>query len=493
MWTFLCLMIMVVFDLSALVRYITRFTEESFALLIALIFIKEAFAKLWSISHSHRVKLGTKENPYYECCCDPPPNDTSVLNTSWINASSPISMNYNVTIANSSNFNATEEQWHLMNCTYCLTMGGVVKFEGCHLFEDHVPDVFFLSVLLFLGTFFIAKILKSLRFSRFFPHGVRLLISDFAVIIAIVSMVLLDYGLGIDTPKLEVPDDFQPTNPNRGWVISPFGKNPWYTYPSAVLPALLATILIFMDQQITAVIVNRKENKLQKGNGYHLDLLIVATLILINSFLGLPWFVAATVLSITHVMSLKKESECTAPGEQPKFLGCRDAVVSSCDDNVYATEIPAGLHVSAPCNPTGTNKGERNFTIQLISIVFPLMVLAMCFVRKGMDWIFTRDELEWLDDNLPESHHREEEDELKKKKGEEQEAEELSEAATRFMDVRRDSSCITQIPVMSGNLENMPSEVMFGPNEVNISEEMSKTGIWKNLTASESSEKIKFR
>lgn len=30
----------------------------------------------------------------------------------------------------------------------------------------------------------------------------------------------------------------------------------------AFAPALLATILIFMDQQITSVIVNRKENKL---------------------------------------------------------------------------------------------------------------------------------------------------------------------------------------------------------------------------------------
>ena len=33
-----------------------------------------------------------------------------------------------------------------------------------------------------------------------------------------------------------------------------------------------------MDQQITAVIVNRKENKMVKGSGYHLDLLIVATI-----------------------------------------------------------------------------------------------------------------------------------------------------------------------------------------------------------------------
>ena len=62
---------------------------------------------------------------------------------------------------------------------------------------------------------------------------------------------------------------------------------------------------------------------LQKGCGYHLDLFVVAILIVVNSLLGLPWFVAATVLSINHVMSLKKESECTAPGERPKFLGVR--------------------------------------------------------------------------------------------------------------------------------------------------------------------------
>ena len=31
-----------------------------------------------------------------------------------------------------------------------------------------------------------------------------------------------------------------------------------------------------MDQQITAVIVNRKENKLKKGSGYHLDLFLIA-------------------------------------------------------------------------------------------------------------------------------------------------------------------------------------------------------------------------
>merc|ERR1719454_2462288 len=113
-------------------------------------------------------------------------------------------------------------------------------------------------------------------------------------------------AMKLDTTKLYVPDTFRPTRNDRGWFIPPLGNNPWWTIAVAIPFALLATILIFMDQQITAVIVNRRENKLKKGCGYHLDLFIVAIALIICSVLGLPWFVAATVLSITHVNSLKR-------------------------------------------------------------------------------------------------------------------------------------------------------------------------------------------
>ncbi|KAA0203372.1 hypothetical protein HAZT_HAZT005527 [Hyalella azteca] len=92
---------------------------------------------------------------------------------------------------------------------------------------------------------------------------VRTFISDFAVIIAILLMVGLDMLIGIHTPKLEVPSKFEPTWEGRGWLIMPFNGNPWWTGLVAVLPALLACILIFMDQQITAVIINRREFKLK--------------------------------------------------------------------------------------------------------------------------------------------------------------------------------------------------------------------------------------
>ena len=35
----------------------------------------------------------------------------------------------------------------------------------------------------------------------------------------------------------------------------------------------------------------------KKGSGYHLDLLVVAIAIGINSFIGLPWFVAGRFLN----------------------------------------------------------------------------------------------------------------------------------------------------------------------------------------------------
>lgn len=38
----------------------------------------------------------------------------------------------------------------------------------------------------------------------------------------------------------------------------------------------------------------------------------------------------------------------------------------------------------------------------------------MCFIRKGLDWVFTRHELRWLDDIMPESHKREKEEKRKK-------------------------------------------------------------------------------
>lgn len=99
-----------------------------------------------------------------------------------------------------------------------------------------------------------------------FKKKIRSKVSDFGVVITIVAAVLLDSAMKFDTPKLIVPLKFETTIPTRGWFINPIQRNSdklIWLIPAAIVPALLATILIFMDQHITAVIINRKENKLK--------------------------------------------------------------------------------------------------------------------------------------------------------------------------------------------------------------------------------------
>ena len=51
--------------------------------------------------------------------------------------------------------------------------------------------------------------------------------------------------------------------------------------------------------------------------------MVIASIIMLCSLLGLPWYVASPVRSLMHVRSLMKESEIRIPGEHPKLIGIR--------------------------------------------------------------------------------------------------------------------------------------------------------------------------
>ncbi|XP_056876053.1 sodium bicarbonate cotransporter 3-like isoform X9 [Takifugu flavidus] len=457
LWTaFLCL-VLVATDASSLVCYITRFTEEAFAALICIIFIYEALEKLFHLGEHYPVNMHNELDrlTVYSCQCSPPANVTDKLVQRW----------------NQSGFTPDSIPWNNLSVSMCSKLEGEFLGPACGHHGPYIPDVLFWSIILFFTTFFLSSFLKQFKTERYFPTKVRSTISDFAVFITIMIMVLVDYLMGIPSPKLNVPDRFEPTSKNRGWLIDPLGSNPWWTLPMAALPALLCTILIFMDQQITAVIINRKEHKLKKGCGYHLDLLVVSVMLGICSIMGLPWFVAATVLSISHVNSLKVESGCSAPGEQPKFLGIREQritglmifVLMGC--SVFMTSalkfIPMPVLYGVFLYMGASSlKGIQFFDriklfgmpakhqpdliylryvplwkvhiftlVQLTclvllwvikasaaAVVFPMMVLALVFVRKLLDLFFTKRELSWLDDLMPESKKKKEDDKKKKER-----------------------------------------------------------------------------
>ncbi|XP_043865054.1 sodium-driven chloride bicarbonate exchanger isoform X15 [Drosophila mojavensis] len=433
MWVAGICIVLVAIDASALVCYITRFTEENFATLIAVIFIYKAIENVVMIGKTFPVNQGI-----YDCICTAPPE------------------------SNASVLEFAKYKWDA-----CELYNGTLIGTDCG--TPPTENVFLMSVVLCAGTFIFSTVLKEFKNALFFPSIVRQYISDFSVLIAIFSMTLFDYSLGVPTQKLEVPRELKPTLNTRGWLIPPFcEKNPWWSAIIAVFPAMLGTILIFMDQQITAVIINRKENKLKKGCGYHLDLFVLSGLIAICSVMGLPWFVAATVLSINHVNSLKLESECSAPGEKPQFLGVREQRVThimiflTIGGSVLLT--PQLRHIPMPVlfgvflyMGVASLKGLQFFdrilimfmpakyqpdymflrqvpikrvhlftAIQLAcliilwliksfsqtSILFPLMLVVMIGIRKSLDFVFTRRELKILDDIMPEMTKRAAADDL---------------------------------------------------------------------------------
>ena len=66
--------------------------------------------------------------------------------------------------------------------------------------------------------------------------------------------------------------------------------------------------------------MNKKENRLKKGSGFHLDLLLLGGLAVFNGIFGLPWIWAATVRSVTHTGALSVFSKTHAPGEKPRLM-----------------------------------------------------------------------------------------------------------------------------------------------------------------------------
>ncbi|NXF38141.1 B3A2 protein, partial [Nyctibius bracteatus] len=195
------------------------------------------------------------------------------------------------------------------------------------------PNTALLSLVLMAGTFFIAFFLRKFKNSRFFPGRIRRLIGDFGVPIAILVMVLVDYSIqDTYTQKLSVPSGFSVTAPDkRGWVINPLGERsnfPVWMMVASGLPAVLVFILIFMETQITTLIISKKERMLQKGSGFHLDLLLIVAMGGFFALFGLPWLAAATVRSVTHANALTVMSKAVAPGDKPKIQEVKEQRVT---------------------------------------------------------------------------------------------------------------------------------------------------------------------
>uniref|UniRef100_A0A7S1UPF3 Bicarbonate transporter-like transmembrane domain-containing protein n=1 Tax=Grammatophora oceanica TaxID=210454 RepID=A0A7S1UPF3_9STRA len=203
-----------------------------------------------------------------------------------------------------------------------------------------------LTLVCSMVTFGSALTLKGLKTSTYFTKSLRNNLSNFAPAIGVTlgSLVAraarLKYGVAAAAlPVLKLPTQFATTT-GRPWWIPLLDLPTWARWGAAV-PALLATVLLFLDQNITARLVNNPRYKMTKGrdtqnvlDGMHGDMLVLSALTGLTSVFGLPWMAGATTRSAAHVRSLtivdSKTGEITGTLENRVSGAAIHALIGAC-------------------------------------------------------------------------------------------------------------------------------------------------------------------
>ncbi|CAG2053058.1 unnamed protein product [Timema podura] len=187
-WIGIILLIMVAIDASAFVCYITRFTEENFATLIAFIFIYKVIEHIinpgtdvlrvilskWFANLFPTKNVGTlsKFNLPHAQYFSAVENVLHIGRDFPINTSGSKKPDYNCSCEPVDGISYDGSiTWSSIGKDECLISNGTLVGEGCST-PLYVPDVFLMSIVLFLGTFIISVELKDFKNALFFPSKV---------------------------------------------------------------------------------------------------------------------------------------------------------------------------------------------------------------------------------------------------------------------------------------------------------------------------------
>ena len=180
-----------------------------------------------------------------------------------------------------------------------------------------------LALVLAVGTFYISMTLAGFRRSKYLVPWMREFLADFGPSIALGVMIGVAWWLGDSTSldTLEISSEADgPVELRELWQVVDLWSVPLWIKLAAIGPAALAAVLIYLSQNITARLVNSPENRLTRGESYHLDLAVVGGLVGLCSLFGWPWMVAATVRSLAHVRSLAVVEEISGKEKRDEII-----------------------------------------------------------------------------------------------------------------------------------------------------------------------------
>ncbi|KAJ8901029.1 hypothetical protein NDN08_004891 [Rhodosorus marinus] len=180
---------------------------------------------------------------------------------------------------------------------------------------EETTDIFLLSFLLAAGMYVMSRWF-SLFERRYILNGItRTLLADFGMPFSVlVWSGIRQIFTNVNVEMLQVPESGGIVTTNgRSWIV-PLGDLPVGCVFLAFVPGLLLAMLYCVDQNVAVLLTNKKENKLNKGVGYFLDMQVVAVSVFVCSLLGIPWANAAIPHSHLHARILSEKEEYESHG-----------------------------------------------------------------------------------------------------------------------------------------------------------------------------------
>ena len=266
-WNSFFLILYAIFNLSILMKFSSRATEETFGNFISIALTVDAMKHLAASFNA---------NYNNEVCDSELPHSDAHTVHSHHNQSS-----LNPLLSAVSSHNITKR----------------AAVEAAEVTcQKEVP---LLYLILMFGTVWLGLKLFDFVKTPYLSARKRELLSDYSLPVAVVVFSIIG-SVGF----WRVPQDEFKLNGDYAIDLVPFHELSVGGYFFAALLGFSLSILFFMDQNISAAMVNSPENHLKKGNAYHWDLVVVAVINIITSLFGLPFMHAVLPHSPLHVQCL---------------------------------------------------------------------------------------------------------------------------------------------------------------------------------------------
>ena len=182
---------------------------------------------------------------------------------------------------------------------------------------DEHPAFFLKHLMLFLGTFYVARAVLGFQRSPFLGKNTRTVIADMAPAISLVSLTLLSYAVAPDVgvKRANITDDTPMSRAQLG--TSSLGNLSPSLAALAAVPGAAFAVQVFVESNAASILTAAPANALVKGGGrgLHLDMLGVGCVIAAASVWSCPMPMGTIPHSPQHARVLATVCEYERRGE----------------------------------------------------------------------------------------------------------------------------------------------------------------------------------